>query len=328
MMRAHILLGWLGGSVTTAGLLVTAMAAADGDIKTDAVPTLMPYEGRLEHDGVAVDDDVSMTFRIYDGASLRWSEDRTVAVVGGRFAALLGDTSAASGATLSSVLQDADDLALEVVVHDAQDGDLVLEGRKRLAVRPYALLSHAGVGVRLGQQLIVETDRTVSADGSDAPFLVRDGDGHRLAIDGDEVDSASALQLNRASGLATKVGGALTVVGGSVTLAASSNGDGGAIASVSGGALELNPSGALGSQTNFGGPVTFNGDVSGLAASTNQDNSAAGCVTYDLGLTTGQLQQLCPSGTAMVGGIFGKNNDNTTKGLQFMRCCPISWNAR
>jgi len=326
-MTRHLplLLGWLGGSLTTAALLMTFLASADGDIRTPDVGTLVPYEGRLDKDGVAVDDDVELTFRLWDGTTIRWSERRTVSVVAGRFAVLLGDTSASSADALTTAFDGADALELEVVVHEV-GGDVVLSGRKPLSVAPYALLAGAGLDVDLGGDLVVESERTVNAAGTDGSLLLSDGASARLAIDGDQLSSTGALQLNRVSKQAVSLGGSLTVERGELRFAANGSSDGGVIArhDALGGTLTINPGGNLGGGTLFDGNVWPVGDISGITAFSSQDNQGGDCTEYDLGLETGELTQYCANGRAVVGGRWG-GNQTSTKGLQFMRCCPIAF---
>ncbi|MFO0748151.1 MAG: hypothetical protein U1F43_21205 [Myxococcota bacterium] len=324
--RSNVVLGWLGGSVTTAVLLMTFMASADGSIESDGVPTLVPYQGRLERDGALVDEDVDVTFRVWDGATLEWSERRTVSVVAGRFAVLLGDTSATSAAALATTMRNADALELDVVLHTTS-GDVSMVGRKAFTPAPYAMLAGGGVDAQLGGQLVVEAEDVVSASG-DGTFVLRDSDSKRLLVDGDDLDSNDTLALNRASKKAVHTGGRL-IARGKVGFASSTQGDGGTALqyTTAGNVLTINPGGALGNSTTFDANVWFDADVTGLDATCTSDNSSGSCVTYDLGLTSGTLTQYCPDRMAIVGGIWGGLN-NGGKGLQFMRCCPYTLSVK
>lgn len=318
----RVILGWLGGSITTAALLLTFLAKADGSIVTDGVPALVPYEGRLERDGAALDEDLDMTFRIWDGVTLRWSERRTVPIVAGRFTALLGDTSSASGVNLAAALKKADSLELDVVLHTTS-GDVTLEGRRPLSAAPYAILAGSAVDAQVGGQLVVEADETLSAS-TTGGFVLTDNDGKILSMDGDEINSSDTLYLNRASGKDINFARGVTTTG-KLTFASSASGDGGTAMSYNAATntLTINPGGVLGKKTVFDGNTWLNDNVVGLDASMTSTNDSGSCVTFDLGLTSGTLTQYCPDKMAMVGGTWGGSTTGGGKGLQFMRCCPF-----
>ena len=65
------------------------------------VPAVVPYQGYLTQDGEAVDDTLTMTFRLYaspDGPDVVWQEERPVEVVDGAFYVYLGMFQAIAGA--------------------------------------------------------------------------------------------------------------------------------------------------------------------------------------------------------------------------------------
>lgn len=127
-------------------------AHADGDPATDGVPRVVPYEGIVEADGVGVDGALAVRFEIYDGTVAVWSEEQTVTVHAGRFAALLGSTT-----PIDPVFEAADDLTLGVTVLNGPglDDDVPLSGRQRFVPVPYALWAATSSDLTVARDLFV-----------------------------------------------------------------------------------------------------------------------------------------------------------------------------
>jgi len=324
--RTRFLLAWTGGALVTALVMATLPAAADGDPATDGVGMVLPYQGYLEEGGEPVDADVDMSFTLYDGDTQRFSERRTVSVFAGSFTVLLGDTSATSSADLETALENADALELEVTVH-ASDGDRVLDNRKPLTVAPWAMLSRTLVEPTIGGQLVIEADLVVADDSSAAPFVITDSDGAQLLLDGDEVDSDGVLQLNTRSGGALQLGGDLIIEDGVIKM---TDGDGDLVEvlrATTDGELIFNYDAGAADHILIDSPAWFNATidyaskVNGLTSSVTVNEDS--CQTFDLTGTSGELTQSCTGARAWVGGEWGANVLNGSKGLRVMKCCTV-----
>jgi len=200
----------LGSSLTTAILVGGFTALADSNPATDQVPRLIPYQGTLEKDGVAVTGQVPMTFSIFDGASATsaaWTEKQAVNVFAGRFMAMLGSTSATSATSLGKTINNADDLYLTVTLNNAS-GDVALSNRQRFLPVPYALWTTAATNFNVGRDLNVAHAATVWSDltvggtsaGSEGNLWVGNAGGH-TAIYNQEISGSPGLQLTSNSGV-------------------------------------------------------------------------------------------------------------------------------
>lgn len=124
----------LGLAAAVAIVIGTAIVAY-GQIPSTAVPRLIPYEGRLERDGVPFDGKVPADFSLYasaDAPTPLWGPERhTLDIVAGRFHADLGSSSTIDASVLAQ-----GGLFLGITV----DG-VPLAGRQRFLASPYALRS-------------------------------------------------------------------------------------------------------------------------------------------------------------------------------------------
>jgi hypothetical protein len=121
-------------SVTLGG---TPLAhAGDSNPGTESVPRALPYEGVLAVDGVPLNGELEVTFRLWgaprfvEGEVPLYEETRRVPFVNGRFSVLLGE--AQQG--LANAIFDADALYVGITV-----GGTTLRGRQRIVPVPYAL---------------------------------------------------------------------------------------------------------------------------------------------------------------------------------------------
>lgn len=99
-----------------------------------SAPSVLTHHGQLSFDGAPVDDDVGITFRLYDGSSAGsylWEEDHTVAVTGGYYSVVLGSITPVPSALAAA----SDDLWLGLSIN----GGVELTPRLRLTSVPYAL---------------------------------------------------------------------------------------------------------------------------------------------------------------------------------------------
>lgn len=320
---ARFVLAWLGGSLTTALLLLTTGALASGDPSTDDVPRYVPYRGVLSHDGVPFTGGASLMLRLYDGAAAVdavWSERQTVNCYAGEFTALLGSGTGDGVAALSTVLAAAKDLYLGVSVV-TPGGEVPLTERKRLVPLPYAAWAAEGTDFLVGDQLVLASSKTVDAGAADGVVVVRDDSAETLAMDGDELASTAKLTVGPTSG-ATRVEGGLTLGSGALAFDSDSF-----IAAPIRRVLTRTASGELtlvepsnGASVTFHSDVTFNQDVAGLAVTPGLDPAASGCTDVSASSSSSTATTVsCPVGTVPVGGSF--NGNGTNAGLESLRCC-------
>jgi len=317
--RTGLLLGWVGGAVVTALVMMTLPAAADGDPATDDVGLLIPYQGYLEKAGEPVDTEVDVTFRLWDGDTERFSEQQTVSVFAGRFNAVIGGSGATASDALATALRNADDLELEVAIDDA-GVERVLSNRKPLTVAPYALVSRGLVAPEVGGRFVVESTLVVSDDSSVAPLVITDGDGARLVADGDEVNSDGVLNLDNAESVT--LGGDLYVKGGALKLQRS---DGTAVEVASAnddGQLVINRDANAASLLYLDSATFFEGSVTGITGEiTVVPNS---CNSVPVPFISGSYTYECPDGYAWTGGKWFGDVLNGSMGLSYITCCQIT----
>lgn len=149
-MMKRMLPALLGAMVGTWGAFALwnhigpgANAAVDPD--DGELPTVIPYSGRIERDGVTWDGDVDLSFRLATsiGGTTAWTEDwtassgRAVEVHDGRFDVLLGTY---ENDALKSLVDDGGSLYLTVAVRkDASQEWTILTNAKPLRGSAFAL---------------------------------------------------------------------------------------------------------------------------------------------------------------------------------------------
>ncbi|MBM4373143.1 MAG: hypothetical protein FJ098_15925 [Deltaproteobacteria bacterium] len=262
----------MGTSVAVAGLLLGLRAAADGLQSTDQVPRLLAYHGSLEKDGVPVEGQVPLTFRLYDGAAgtaMVWQESLTVQARTGSFSALLGSTSQASVEGLTQAVEAADDLYLEIVVNDGGT-PVTLGQRQRFVPVPYSHWTSVGTNL---------TARGV-----------------------DGLGTGGKLLLNGNTKAAVEVHGGLDVYGPQVSFSYHPDkGNGGAaMAHAAGDTLVLNPGGELEGGTVIDGAFTttpklvsmkrvsfYNGAT---VVDTGMSSNSWACILGGVKMSTGIIQ--------------------------------------
>lgn len=118
---------------SVAAVLALCLTASAALAQTRSIP----YQGRLEKDGVPSSGDYEMTFSLFDvsaGGTALWSQTSTIKVSGGHFSAVLANIDAAAVA--------AAELYLSVEVKGPADAAFVLlQNRQRILPSMYALRS-------------------------------------------------------------------------------------------------------------------------------------------------------------------------------------------
>ncbi|MBM4372323.1 MAG: hypothetical protein FJ098_11755 [Deltaproteobacteria bacterium] len=202
--HTKIAIASLVGGLTALALMLGLGAAADGLQSTDQVPRLLLYHSTLERDGQPVHATFEMTFSLYDGsgaAAAAWTETLPVTVYGGRFSAVLGNSSQASASALAEVVRKADDLYLGITI--LEDGAAIpLGNRQRFLPLPYThwswqgtdlvvnALDGAGTEGRLhlnpNTKGMTETGGELAVYGPDIDFLTHPsyGNGGRALVHG------------------------------------------------------------------------------------------------------------------------------------------------
>lgn len=328
MIRRHsnlsFILAWLGGSLLTAALLISFRASADGSALTDDLPRLLPYEGHLAKDGNDFTGRLDMTFSVYDSASggtALWSETQTVSIYKGAFGVLLG--SKAGTTALSAAVESASALWVGVKL-TTSTGDVTLNNRKRIVPVPYAMITTAATGASVGGQFALESNVSMSADGTTGPLTITDSESKRITFDGNDIDSSDEITFNASSQEDTYIGGDITMAGdtlwmGSDTLIHQSDD------SLRVDALPDGTSVSYVTRTMVYGTTTINGNVTGLSVSFTMDNDGGSgdCTDYDLQANDGanNYHYFCPDGRVLVGGRWQGIVGNNAKGLQIARCC-------
>jgi hypothetical protein len=116
-----------------AAILAVCLAATTALAQTRSIP----YQGRLERDGVPLSGDYEMTFSLFDvptGGTALWTQTSTITVTGGHFSAVLANIDAAA--------VEAAELYLSVEVKGPADAAFVpLQNRQRILPSMYALRS-------------------------------------------------------------------------------------------------------------------------------------------------------------------------------------------
>ncbi|MBI5494815.1 MAG: hypothetical protein HY904_07280 [Deltaproteobacteria bacterium] len=171
---------------TRMSLVVTAALAAGlggaagvawADILNGAGWGTLPYQGRIEKDGIPVNGALDFCFLLFtqaSGGSAVWSEAQpAVTVSAGDFAVRLGAATA-----LSTAVEHATDLFLEVAVADAGSGSgcgstgssfTALSGRQRMGSGAFALSARRGIP---GQPFDVDGALAVGGPASAAGMTV------------------------------------------------------------------------------------------------------------------------------------------------------------
>jgi len=110
--RSHFALGLILGTLVVSAVVVAQTQGND----------VLPYQGRIEHNGVGLNGDATLTFRLYDDATAGAQLDtftRAVVAAAGHFATTLGP--------LSQATLDAEEVWVEVDVNGAP-----LQGRQAI----------------------------------------------------------------------------------------------------------------------------------------------------------------------------------------------------
>lgn len=162
------MLSALLGSLLGIGAAFAVWTEVRGSAGAAALPTVVPYSGRIERDGTAWSGDVDLRFQLYDAsANLVWTEDwlaadgHAVSVHDGRFEALLGSYQT----SLASALAAGDALYLTVSVRrSAADSWVTLEGSKPFRATAYALWTAASGSLVVHGDLTVTGATTLSGD--------------------------------------------------------------------------------------------------------------------------------------------------------------------
>ena len=140
--------------------------AGDNNPRTESVPRALPYEGVLAVDGVPLNGELQVTFRLWGasepvaGEVALYEETQDVPFVNGRFSVLLGQ--AQQG--LANAIFDADALYVGITV-----GGTTLRGRQRIVPVPYALWAAKAA------DFTVEGNLSVAGEVSVAGPLVANG---------------------------------------------------------------------------------------------------------------------------------------------------------
>jgi hypothetical protein len=194
-----------GGSVVLAGLLEQIPTS------TDATTHVVNYQGRLVDPTTGApkaDGSYSMTFRIYDAATLGttlWTEIKDITVSKGLFSTLLGDVTA-----LPATVFDGNDRWLGVKV----GADAEATPRMRLAFVPYATwaINAAALGgqasafyrnasnINAGTLADARIADTITRD-SEVKSLITGADGAGSTLDADLLDGQDSTFYRNASNL-------------------------------------------------------------------------------------------------------------------------------
>ncbi len=189
-----------------------------------AAQNRFPYQGRLERDGIALNGLFDFQFRLFStaaGGTATWNESHAgIVVSAGAFSVDLG-----SATTLPDTALDAPELFLEVSVKRNTEVAFASLGRHRLLHVPLARGGRGDfrvLGVLTGGDPSNPSARLSvfgpALDGGLTSLEVATA-GLRLSVDGDDLDTASRLNLQRTSKGATRLGGALLVGDGGISVA-------------------------------------------------------------------------------------------------------------
>jgi len=304
------------GISLTAGLLSHGLSAlAIGTSET--IPREIPYHGVLYEDGDPVNGKLTMTFSVFDGVDATaalWSESHAVKVTRGRFSVELGASHTTTGWAAG-----ADDLYVEVAVKTPDGETVTLPHRRRLVSAPAAILSTTANTGSLGPELRLTSTAKIGSSDDDAPIVVRDGDGHMLKIDGNQLESDTTLSLQKRSGMGVTAKGDLDVGSGDVYLY-STNGVGGlAFELLNNGDLRINPDGAF-AETVFDSDFTRVDSFVGLEASTWRSSDQSHTLSSSV---DAQSNFECPDDQLVVGGRF-EGNYSGAKAVYALTCGAIS----
>ena len=180
--------------------------AGDNNPRTESVPRALPYEGVLAVDGVPLNGELQVTFRLWGapapvaGEVALYEETQDVPFVNGRFSVLLGQ--AQQG--LANAIFDADALYVGITV-----GGTTLRGRQRIVPVPYALWAAKAA------DFTVEGNLSVAGEVSVAGPLNALG-GVRGDVNGRLTGNVTGNVTGSISG-GTLSGGGLTLTGGKVS---------------------------------------------------------------------------------------------------------------
>ena len=272
--KLKTILAAVAGCAIVLSFASTHTALADGNPATDQVPRLVPYQGTLEKDGVAVTGQVQMTFGIFDGATSTtpaWTEKLAVNVYSGRFMALLGSTTVASATNLAKAIANADDLYLRVTLNNAS-GDVALSNRQRFLPTPFAIWATASTNLQ--------------ATSINAP-------------------TGNPLTLNNTTKTEVQVGGNIRLKGYDVTLSpwdSGPRGDGGrALVLDTGDTLAVNFSGDFAGGVRMEGAVKMTGSLT-VPTATVSTRLDVGVVAHHC--DGGAWDCVCPAGNYTMSGGF------------------------
>lgn len=153
---------WILGSLLVANLTVELSSRsvfADGNSATISLPQAIPYNGRLEFDGVPFNGEVGIRFQLFDGpddVSPEWSGDYDVTVYNGTFSVLLGSDGAPD---FAEVLSNADRFELGMTLLSVGgvplDTPIALAGRQALFPVPFALHAQEAADFAVNRDLFV-----------------------------------------------------------------------------------------------------------------------------------------------------------------------------
>ncbi len=162
------------GALLVALMALTAPARADGDPRTDDVPRIMPYEGRLELDGRPLDahgdDALHLEFALYDGVDAVepvYTQSLRVEVYDGDFTSTIGPVGIGPDGQargIADVISAADELYLGMTLlgdPDDPSDDIPLSRRQPLRATPYALWTTAATDIAVADEVQVGGDVAV-----------------------------------------------------------------------------------------------------------------------------------------------------------------------
>jgi|GEM_PF-2000610 len=164
------------------GVLILGLAVfADGP---PGPSLLLPYYGRLESNGVAVENPLDVTFALFDAATAGnelWSDTLSVDPDSGRFGVVLGEQTA-----LPSSLRTQNTVYIEVRI-----GGQVIGGRSRLHPSWQAVTSNGAVNA----DYALYAEEAGHADGNDTGTftIAKDGTTSRIVFDAQSNDQGSIV---------------------------------------------------------------------------------------------------------------------------------------
>lgn len=128
----------------------------DQNPATDSLPRALPYEGHLSVDGVPLNLDLEVTFRLWSlaaGGEQLYEETLPVHFVNGKFSVLLGE----NDARVPTAVFDAADIYVGVTINNTE-----LRGRQRIVPVPHALWAARAADFTVAGALTVQGPATVT----------------------------------------------------------------------------------------------------------------------------------------------------------------------